>query len=83
MTRDDACSQKQQTINLSFLAICLLFSRLGIRTGLQIKRKCFWTRVVRRNTKREIPGNTVREIRDRPVNTGKYGKNCLKVILFL
>ena len=24
------------------------------------------------NTGREIPGNTVREIRDRPVNTGKY-----------
>ena len=27
------------------------------------------------NTGREIPGDTVREIRDYPVNTGKYGKN--------
>ena len=26
------------------------------------------------NIRQEIPGNNVREIRDRPVNTGKYKK---------
>ena len=31
----------------------------------------------------EIPGKTVQEIRDGLVNTRKYGKKCLKVVLFL
>ena len=34
-------------------------------------------RVVREKPEREIPGNTLREIRDHPVNTGKLKKKKL------
>ena len=34
------------------------------------------------NTGREIPGNTVQEIRDRLVNTGKYNKILLNGYFF-
>ena len=42
-------------------------ARLGLEQG------CLGTTSAG-NTGQEIPGNTVREIRDRPVNTGKYIK---------